>query len=189
MGRTRLGVFGGTFDPLHIAHLVVAQEVRYALGLDQVLLVVANEPWQKVDERHVTAAADRLAMVEAAVAGVDGLDASAIEIDRGGPSYTADTLAELAASGESELFVIIGADVDIDTWERADDVRRLAEIVVVTRPGQPLRGGLTAVEIPALDISASDLRQRLAEGRPVDYLIPEPVLRCIRDRGLYAGGG
>ncbi len=188
MARRRVGVLGGTFDPVHIAHLVAGLEVRHALGLDEVLLVVANEPWQKTGDRQVTPAEDRFAMVAAAVADVDGLEASRLEIDRGGPSYTADTLAEL--SGEDhQLFLIIGADVDLDTWIRADEVRRLAELVVVSRPGDTPPPGTTVVEIPALDISASDLRRRMAEGRPVEFLIPAGAVRCIRDRGLYAGGG
>ncbi|HZN14456.1 MAG TPA: nicotinate-nucleotide adenylyltransferase [Acidimicrobiales bacterium] len=181
----RVGVFGGTFDPIHIAHLVAALEVRHALGLDEVLLVVANEPWQK-SGRALTPAEDRLAMVEAAVADVDGLQASRIEIDRGGVSYTVDTLHELAGD---DLFLIVGSDVDLDTWKQADDVRRLAQVVVVTRPGSPPPADGVVVEIPALNVSASDLRRRLAEGRPVEFMVPKPVLRIIRDRGLYAGGG
>ena len=184
----RVGVFGGTFDPVHIGHLVGALEARHALGLDRVLLVVANEPWQKVHDHVVTAAEDRYEMVAAAVKGVDGLEPSRIEIDRGGPSYTVDTLAELASSGR-ELFLIVGSDVDVDSWQRADEVRRLARIVVVTRPGDQPPAGAHVVEIPRLAISASDLRRRLAEGRPVDFLIPPGALHCIRDRDLYAGGG
>jgi len=96
-GFRRLGILGGTFDPVHVGHLVAAVNARHELGLDQVLLVVANEPWQKVGNRPVTPAADRLALVEAAVEGVEGLESSGIEIERGGPSYTADTVAELEA--------------------------------------------------------------------------------------------
>ena len=183
----RVGVFGGTFDPVHIGHLVAALEARHALGLDRVMLVVANEPWQKQDHA-VTPAEDRYEMVAAAVQGVDGLEPSRIEIDRGGPSYSADTLAGLASS-DRELFLIVGSDVDVDTWMRADEVRRLARIVVVTRPGDQPPAGAEVVEIPRLAISASDLRRRLAEGRPVEFLIPPGALHCIRDRGLYAGGG
>src|SRR3954447_22668934 len=98
---TRLGVLGGTFDPIHVGHLVAAVNVRHALDLDRVLLVVANEPWQKVGDRAVTPAHDRLAMVEAAVGDVDGIEASRIEVVRGGSSYTADTLAQLAEENEA----------------------------------------------------------------------------------------
>jgi nicotinate-nucleotide adenylyltransferase len=188
VARTRLGVFGGTFDPVHIAHLVAALEARHALGLDRVLLVVANEPWQKAGRRPVTPPEERFAIVAAGVDDIAGLEASRVEIDRGGPSYTADTLAELAGD-DRELFVIVGADVDLDSWVRADEVRRLAQVVVVTRPGQTAPPGAVVVEIPALAISASDLRRRIAEGRPVDFLIPPGALRCIRELGLYAGGG
>jgi nicotinate-nucleotide adenylyltransferase len=116
------------------------------------------------------------------------LEVCRLELDRGGPSYTADTLEALAEPGR-ELFLIVGADVDLDSWARADEVRRLSHVVVVTRPGQAAEPGATVVEIPALAISASDLRERLAAGRPVDFLIPAKTLHCIRERGLYAGGG
>lgn len=191
-----LGLFGGTFDPPHVGHLVVAANVRWALGLDEVLLVVANEPWQKA-HLPVSPAADRLAMVEAAVAGVDGVAASALEIERGGRSYTADTLAELDRDVPGRaLHVILGSDAaaGLDTWERADEVRERASIVVVTRPGSeraPLPAGWTArhVEVPRLDVSSTDLRGRVAGGRPLDGLVPGPVVALVRERGLYAAGG
>ena len=182
----RLGVFGGTFDPVHVGHLVAAVNARHALGLDRVLLVVANQPWQK-HARAVTPAPDRFAVVEAAVTNMEGLEASAVEVERGGPSYTADTL--------DELFLVIGADVadELDSWERMEAVRELATLVVVNRPGvrptKPLSGWkAVSVEIPALDISSTDLRARAANGRPLDFLVPEPAVRLIRQRGLYAGG-
>src|SRR5437763_15850460 len=107
----RIGVFGGTFDPPHVGHLVVAVNARHALRLDRLLLVVANDPWQKSQARVISSAADRLAMVEAAVADVKGLEASALEIERGGVSYTADTLASLRAeSPDAELFLVVGSD-------------------------------------------------------------------------------
>ncbi len=189
----RVGVFGGTFDPVHVGHLVAAANVRHAMGLDRVLLVVANLPWQKAD-RTLTPAEDRLAVVEAAVEGAEGLEASRLEIDRGGESYTADTLEELmAAHPERELFLIVGADVaaELATWRRVDVVARLATLVVVTRSGVPQpqlgpRWRTARVEIPALEVSSSELRSRRAAGRPLDFLVPRPAIDCIRRRGLYA---
>jgi nicotinate-nucleotide adenylyltransferase len=195
----RIGVFGGTFDPIHVGHLVAAVNARHALGLDQVLFVVANEPWQKVGDRPVSPAADRLALVDAALGDVDGLEASRLEIDRGGPSYTVDTIEELQRlEPTAELFLIVGADVvaGLATWERLDEVRRATTIVVVNRPGStPVLPGPTgslagwnavAIEIPALEISSTDLRERAATGRPLDYLIPEGAVRMIKERELYA---
>ena len=191
----RLGVFGGTFDPLHIAHLVAAVNARHALALDRVLLVVANLPWQKT-ERSLTPAEVRYAMVAESVAGTPGVEASRLEIDRGGESLTADTLEELAAEDPSRrLYLIVGRDVgsQLATWRRTEVVRRLATLVLVDRPGAPdpeLGEGwrVERVAIPHLELSASDLRARVAAGKPLDWLVPEPVMNCIRDRGLYAGG-
>jgi nicotinate-nucleotide adenylyltransferase len=168
--------------------------VRHALRLDRVLLVVANAPWQK-SARRITPPADRLAVVEAAVKGTDGVEASGIEIDRGGDSFTADTLEQLVAEDpDRELFLVVGADVaaDLHTWRRPDVVARLATLVVVSRGGSadvevgpPWR--VEHVRIPALDISSSDLRARAADGRPLDHLVPLAAIACIRERGLYAG--
>ena len=190
----RIGVFGGTFDPIHVGHLVAAVNVRYALRLDRVLLVVANVPWQKAGTRPVTPAEDRFAMVTAAVGDVTGIEASRVEIDRGGRSFTADTLAGLARDDpDANLFCILGAvaAAGLSTWERVDEVRDRATLVVVNRPGAEPPPGLDGwrverVEVPALDISSTDLRARAADGRPLDYLVPEPAIRCIRERGLYA---
>jgi nicotinate-nucleotide adenylyltransferase len=189
----RLGLFGGTFDPPHVGHLVTAVNVRHELGLDRVLLVVNSQPWQKLGTRAITPAEDRYALVEAAVAGVDGLEASRIELDRGGMSYTADTLAHLAAeSGDPELFVILGTDAaaGLHTWERIDKVRELATVVVVERPGAhevaPLPGwSWRHVEVPRLEVSSTDLRARVVDGRPLDYLLTPNVIECIEARGLY----
>jgi len=195
----RIGVFGGTFDPIHVGHLVAAVNARHALGLDRVLFVVANEPWQKVGDRPVSPALDRLALVDAALGDVDGLEASRLEIDRGGPSYTVDTIEELRRlEPTADLYLIVGADViaGLATWERLDDVRRETTMVVVNRPGStpvlpgqdgPLAGwNAVAIEIPALEISSTDLRERAATGRPLDYLIPEGAVRMIKERGMYA---
>lgn len=191
----RIGVFGGTFDPIHVGHLVSAVNVRHALGLHRLLLVVANDPWQKGDT-VATPAADRLAMVQAAVVDVDGLEASAIELDRGGPSYTADTLAALRASAPgAELFLVLGSDAaaGLDTWVRVDEVRAQATLVVVTRPGAdadtpPSGWAWTHVEAPRLEVSSSDLRARFSDGRPLAWLVTDPVVRVIRERGLYDRG-
>lgn len=193
MSPARIGVLGGTFDPVHVGHLAAAVNVRYSLALDRVMLVVANVPWQKVDHRRVSPAEDRLAMVEAAVADIPGLYASRMEIDRGGPSYTADTLEELARLHPgAALYLVVGSDVvdQLPTWERVDEVRERAVLAVVSRPGSrpapPEGWRLEHVEIPALDISSTDLRARAVDGRPLDFLVPAAAVRLIRQRGLYA---
>jgi nicotinate-nucleotide adenylyltransferase len=196
---TRIGVLGGTFDPVHVGHLVAAAEARHALRLDTVLLVVANIPWQKAGDRDMTPVETRFDMVVAAVGDVDGLEASRLEIDRGGESYTADTLAELEKDDPTaDLFLVVGRDVanQLDTWKHIDDVRARAGLVVVNRPGagswsgaEGWRHGVHHVEIPSLEISGTDLRDRVADGRPIDFLVPAAAVRVIRERGLYAGGG
>jgi len=191
----RIGVFGGTFDPVHVGHLVAAMRAREALELDRVLLVVANVPWQKAGTRPVTPAEDRLRVVSAAVEGVVGLEACRVEIDRGGPSYTVDTVSALLDEAPTAVpFVIVGADVaaELDSWQRVDELRRAATLVVVDRGGvtsgaDPPGWRVERLRIPALDISSSELRRRLAEGRSVDFLIPEAAIRCIRRLGLYSG--
>lgn len=191
----RLGILGGTFDPVHVGHLSAAVEVRAALALDRMLLVVANVPWQKVASRAVTPAEDRFAVVAAAASEVDGLEASRLEIDRGGPSYMADTAAELAALHPgAELHLVVGGDVagELGTWVRGEELCAAVSLVVVSRPGAaaalpPPPWRSTAVTIPALDVSSSDLRARAAAGRPLDVLVPPAALREIRRRGLYLG--
>ena len=190
----RIGVFGGTFDPPHVGHLVTAINVGHAIGLDRVVLMVANVPWQKVGTRAITPAADRLAMVEAAVAEVPLLVAGDHEIRAGGDSYTADTLDTLASeTPDAEWFVILGDDAaaGIHTWERADEVIEKARLVVVDRPGEPVAldpdVDWVRIEVPRLEVSSTDLRARCSDGRPLDYLVTDPVLDVIRDRRLYAG--
>jgi nicotinate-nucleotide adenylyltransferase len=172
---------------------VTAVNVRYELSLDRVLLVVADRPWQKVGTRDISPADDRLAMVEAAVGDVEGLEASHIELDRGGMSYTADTLSELLAGDQTrQLYVILGSDaaVGLPGWERADEVRALSTIVVVERPGSaeglPQPGwSWVRVEVPRLEVSSTDLRARVVDGRPLDYLLSPAVIDTIQRRGLY----
>jgi nicotinate-nucleotide adenylyltransferase len=187
----RVGVLGGTFDPAHVGHLVAATESRWGLHLDQVLLVVAGDPWQKRG-RVIASSEDRLALARAAAFGVDGVEASAIEVERAGPSVTADTLEELAAPGR-ELFVLLGADAvaNMATWRRLEETRDLATVVVIERAGdahtEPPGPGwrFERLSIPRLDVSSSDIRDRLAAGRPVDGLVPIAVMAEIEARGLY----
>ena len=174
---------------------MTAVNVRHALDLDQVILMVANDPWQKSGGREVTPAEDRLAMVEAAVAGVAGLVAGRDEIDRGGPSFTADTLVHLAERHPRvEWYTIIGDDAaaSLDTWERVEQVVDLSRLVVVDRPGHhaslSTRFEWIHVESPRLEVSSTDLRARFMDGRPLDYLVTEPVRRVIAERGLYGVG-
>lgn len=188
----RIGLFGGTFDPPHVGHLVTAVNVRHALNLDFVILMVANDPWQKSGSRDVTTAEDRFAMVEAAVSVVDGVVAGRDEIDRGGPSYTADTLMSLAEKHPgAELFTIVGDDAaaGLTSWTRVEQVADYSQLVVVDRPGVavelPKQFSWLRVESPRLEVSSTDLRSRFSDGRPLDYLVTEPVLRVIEERGLY----
>jgi len=187
-------VFGGTFDPVHVGHVVAACEVRTTLALDRVLLVVAGDPWQKRG-RVVAPATERLALVELAIDGIDGVEASAIEVEREGASVTADTLEALQRPGR-ELFLLLGADAvaNMGTWRRLEETRDLATVVVIERAGdidaKPPGGGwrYERVDIPRLDVSSTDLRERLAAGRSIDGLVPPAVVRRIRSRGLYTSG-
>ena len=191
----RLGIFGGTFDPIHLGHVEVADAVRNALGLDRMLVVVANHPWQKQD-RPVTPAEDRYAMAAAAVADRPGLEASRIELDRGGPSYTIDTVHQLRSlEPDAEFFIVIGADVvgGIDTWHRYEELRDLVTLVIVDRPGAghldpPSGWQFVRVAVRPVDVSSTDLRSVLEAGGTVAGFVPDAVIRCMADRGLYATG-
>jgi nicotinate-nucleotide adenylyltransferase len=176
--------------------LVTAVNVRHALKLDLVVLMVAHDPWQKTSERGVTRALDRLALVEAAVSNVEGLVAGRDEIDRGGPSFTADTLQALSRNyPDAQLFTIVGDDAaaGLPTWERVDSVVAQSQLVVVDRPGVsvqlPTQFSWLRVESPRLEVSSTDLRARFTDGRPLDYLVTAPVLAEIEKRGLYGVGG
>ncbi len=186
-------MFGGTFDPPHVGHLVTAINVHHALGLDVVVMMVANVPWQKDGTRDITPAEDRLAMVAAAVEAVPGLIPGRHELDLGGNSYTADTLAVLADEYPgAELFTIVGDDAaaKLHSWERHDEVVSLSSLVVVDRPGAPVvldpEVDWIRVEVPRLDVSSTDLRARFIDGRPLDYLVTDATLDVIQQRELYA---
>jgi nicotinate-nucleotide adenylyltransferase len=190
----RIGVLGGTFDPVHVGHIVAACEVRGAVALDRVLLVVAGDPWQKRG-RVVAPATEPLALVELAIEGIDGVEASAVEVEREGASVTADTLEALRRPGR-ELFLILGADAvaNMPTWRRLEETRELATVVVIERsgdteaspPGEGWR--FVRVAIPRLDVSSTDLRERLRSGRSIDGMVPPAVVRRIHARGLYTDG-
>ena len=186
----RLGILGGTFDPVHIGHIVAAVDVRAALGLDRVLLVPAGDPWQKRG-RVVASREQRVAMAGLACAGIDGLGVSRVEVDREGPTVTADTLEELAGA-DRELFLLLGADAaaNMPTWRRLDETRSLATVVVIEREGEhadPPGPGwrFQHVAIPRLDVSSSEIRERQRSGRPIDGLTPSGVVRFIREHCLY----
>jgi nicotinate-nucleotide adenylyltransferase len=171
--------------------VVVAVDTRAALRLDRVLLVVAGDPWQKRG-KVVASARDRLMLAEAAVEDVEGVEASAVEVERDGASVTADTLEALAGP-HRELFLVLGADAvaNMSTWRRLDETRDLATVVVVERQGDvhsaPPGDGwrVERVSIPRLDVSSTDVRERLAAGRPIDGLVPPAVVRVIAARGIY----
>jgi len=191
--RRGLGILGGTFDPPHIGHIAAAVEVRSALHLERVLLMVANHPWQKTGTRSLSAASDRLAMVRAAVGDCEGLEASSLEIDRGGVTYTIDTLQFLRASApDQHLFLIVGSDAatNLHTWHRHEELQDLATLVIVDRDGDddaepPSGWSAVRVPIPRLDISSSELRDRVRSGRPLAPFLDGSVINEIRSRGLY----
>lgn len=198
--RGATGVFGGTFDPIHLAHLAVAEAARDACGLRRVLFVPAAQPPHKPD-RPITPADDRLAMVEAAVADNPGFEVSRIEIDRDGPSYTVDTLAALRESDpEGRLALILSAEsyAELGTWHQPARILELADLIVAPRDGHApgdrgiVRGQLpdSAAAIhflggPHIRLSASEIRERAAEGRSIRYLVPDAVAVYIGDHGLY----
>jgi nicotinate-nucleotide adenylyltransferase len=185
-----VGLFGGTFDPVHIAHLVAATHARDTLALDRTLLVVAPDPWQKRD-RVVAPAAVRFEMVEAAVADLAGLEASRIELERDGPTYTIDTVEALQRDSAVEIVLVVGADVarTIGTWHRAEELRERVTLGVVTRNGNervaPEGWRVEHVAIPRIDVSSTDIRERVARGGTVDVLVPAAALRVLHAHALY----
>jgi len=188
----RVGLLGGTFDPPHIGHLVAGQQTLEQLELDEVWFVVANQPWQKEGSRLITPAEERMRWTEASVEDVPGMVASDVEIRLGGPTYTIDTLAALDAEHpDTEWFVILGADAaaGLDTWHRADELRDVLQVVVVSRPGShldpPPGWHITAVQMPALDISSTELRMMVSQGRSIRFLVRDGVAQMVESAGAY----
>jgi nicotinate-nucleotide adenylyltransferase len=191
----RIGVMGGTFDPIHHGHLVAASEVAHIFDLDEVMFVPTGEPYQK-DHRQVSPAEDRYLMTVIATASNPRFSVSRVDIDRPGPTYTIDTLREIGEKNnpDDELYFITGADAlaEILTWHDVDELFTLAHFVGCTRPGHRLSGAglpdrkISLVEIPALAISSTECRARVEAGEPVWYLVPDGVVQYIAKRRLYA---
>ena len=195
----RIGVFGGTFDPIHMGHLIVAEDARAALELDKVLFIPAGQPWFK-SYRQITDAHHRLAMVRLAVEGNPSFDVTDIEIRRTGPSYTVDTLAELREQyPDAEFIVILGVDAlrEIDRWHQPRKLFELASVVGMARPGTAINLSVLHAAIPGsssrirlldsalMDISGTDIRRRVTDVRSIRYRVPAAVERYIRENGLY----
>jgi nicotinate-nucleotide adenylyltransferase len=197
MTQRRIGLMGGTFDPIHHGHLVAAEEARWQFDLDTVLFVPTGQPWQK--PVGVSPAEDRYRMTVIATASNPAFEVSRVEIDHPGPTYTVDTLRRLRAElGEdARLFFITGADavLHILTWKDREEVLALAEFIAATRPGYDLerlterlplaRERLHPMEIPMLAISSTEIRARVARGAPIQYLVPDGVVEYVAERGLY----
>jgi len=193
----RVGIFGGTFDPIHIGHLILAESCREACGLDRVLFVVAGEPPHKGKPR--TSAKHRLEMVELAIAGHEAFEASEIELDRPGPHYSFETLERLTTEKPAdELFFLIGADslADLPGWRKPERICELASLVVVNRPGTPVEvlraftppegsKPFHHVTMPDVGVASRDIRRRVSEGRSVRYIVPRAVEVYLREHHLY----
>jgi nicotinate-nucleotide adenylyltransferase len=196
MGR-RLGVMGGTFDPIHYGHLLTAEEALQQFELDQVVFVPTGLPWMKVHE-DVSSGQDRYLMTVIATASNPRFSVSRIDVDRGGPTYTIDTLRTLQTEApDAELFFITGADamLEIFHWKDPEEILELAHFIAATRPGYDLARfeaeasthdpRVSVMNIPALAISSTDIRGRVREQRPIRYLVPEGVKSYVEKAGLY----
>ena len=199
----RIGVFGGTFDPIHVGHLTAAEDVRSQLGLRQVLFVPAGEPWLKADI-PVSLARHRLEMVRLAAAGNRDFKVCRLEVDRPGPSYTVNTIEELRRQwgAETQIFLLLGSDTlaDLPLWKEPARLITLCRLAVFSRPGWPLSSlewvekdvpGISAravaVAVRPVDVSATEIRRRVAQGTPISGLVPPAVERYIKAQGLYGG--
>ena len=195
-----IGILGGTFDPIHLGHLIVAEDVRLQLGLDRVLFVPAAQPWLK-GERTISTAKERAAMVRLAIASNPYFDFSSVDIDRGGASYTVDTLEDVRRGvGEDEaLYLLVGCDalVELPRWREPRRILKMCQVVAMSRPGsgfdvasldEALPGAalrIIKVQVRQIEISSSDIRTRVARGLSISYLVPEAVERYILENQLY----
>ena len=205
---TRIGILGGTFDPIHNGHLAIAEAARGCLGLDRVVFIPAGRPWLKARSLgRITGAEHRLAMVRLAIADCPHFEASAMEVERPGLTYTVDTLAELRArdggsSRGTEMYLILGMDSvqDLRRWHEPERLLEMCVVVAVSRPNtddiapssfeqdfSASANRFVLLRGPMLDISATDVRDRVSKGRPIGDSVPAPVERYIRDHGLYLG--
>jgi nicotinate-nucleotide adenylyltransferase len=197
VGRVRVGILGGTFDPIHLGHLILAAEARNALDLALVLFIPAGDPWRK-SERTITPPEHRLAMLELAIAGNDAFGISDIELRHAGPTYTADTLEALAAERlDDEFFFIAGSDAlaDMPNWHDPERIVKHATLAVAPRDVQEanavvqnipgIAAHIVTFAMPRIDISSTDVRSRVAAGHGIRYLVPDSVETYIRERRLY----
>lgn len=197
----RLGLMGGTFDPIHYGHLILAEQAREQLGLEKVLFVTAADPPHKT-ENDITAVEHRHKMAKLAVEDNDNFECSTIEIERGGTSYTIDTLKQLKLlyGEETDVYLLLGADeaATLMSWREPHGIQELATIVVANRPGQEVEDVLKLLpedfarkieplKMPGVDISSTDLRERVRAGKSIKYLVPESVADYIKKKGLYGG--
>jgi nicotinate-nucleotide adenylyltransferase len=203
MTGSRIGVLGGTFDPIHLGHLIVTEYIREKLGLREVLFIPAGRPWLKLkEEKHVTSAEHRLAMVRLAVSSNRYFKVSTMEIDRPGPSYSIDTVLALKAELEAgaEIYFIVGPDAlaKLPDWKDPEQLLEACHILGIGRPGhakpdlRKLESSLpgvsqhiTLMDVPQIDISSTDIRQRVAKGLSIRYLVPEAVEKYIAEHKLY----
>lgn len=189
---SRIGILGGTFDPVHVGHLAAASQVHHALGLDVVVLVPANA--QPLKPAPTASGSDRLAMCQAAVASDPRLRVSDVDLVRGGPTYTVDTLGDLRRQHPAaEFFFITGADslATLPQWKDYVTLVTLATFVGVTRPGHSLKeldAPHVLVEVPAMAVSSTDIRDRVRAGAPIRYLVPDAVAQYVENQRLYLGG-
>lgn len=197
----KIGLLGGTFDPIHLGHLIIAEEVRVRLELDKIVFMPARHPWLKAD-RDITDAEHRLAMVGLAIASNSDFEVSTAELDRPGPTYTVDTVEALKTESDpsDEVYFIVGSDAlaDFPRWKEPERIVSLCRIIPVGRPGSPnidvntlnpiiptISSCLIPVDVPQIDISSTMIRERVKKGYPIRYLVPPEVEGYIYEHGLY----